>query len=291
MLAREEIRAECGDYNWLLVDARLSLGSAGRGSSGGTGSFQSGWMMPIRDGTKQTELLLVPAGSFPLALGKRAAVARCTDGWLGWCCWWLARMSPPAAGAGIRPADRDGNPLGHRRPAGAGGAPNCSLRVCCFPFAVGGSGFCCGDAVQSLLGIWRVRSQFRSRWTCLWIGRVLLFTVSLSIVTGIVFGLLPALRAFGPNSEHALLGWRLPARIPCLRLNTTWWEARSQSSLVLLVAATVPAKLQNASSIPLWHEREHVLMLGFDARGQGNSNDRAVALFRHCGNECWRFRA
>jgi predicted permease len=112
-------------------------------------------------------------------------------------------------------------------------------------------------------------------------GRVLLFTAGLAVLTGVLFGLAPALK-----STRVELSWMLKgggAAISVLRrfgLKNGLVVVQVAVSLVLLVAAGLFLRsLKNSLAVPLGMDPGNVLLLSFDPRAAGYSNDRAEMLF------------
>ena len=111
--------------------------------------------------------------------------------------------------------------------------------------------------------------------------RVLLFTAGTAAAAAVLFGLAPALK-----STRVELTSMLKADgggIFALRrfgLKNGLVVVQVAVSLVLLVAAGLFLQsLKNASSVPLGIHARNVLLLGFDPRAAGYSNDRAELLF------------
>ncbi len=106
--------------------------------------------------------------------------------------------------------------------------------------------------------------------------RVLLFTCALAIVTGVLFGLVPALRATRPDLVTAL------KNETSANIRTRRFGARSalvlvqvSLSLVLLVGAGLFVRsLQNASSIDLGMRTDHLLLMTFDPKLHHYSPDK-----------------
>jgi putative ABC transport system permease protein len=98
--------------------------------------------------------------------------------------------------------------------------------------------------------------------------RVLLFTAALSIATGIIFGLAPALRATNPDLVSVLKDQTAGfANIRRFGLRNGLVVVQVTLSVVLLVSAGLFLRsLQNASSIDLGMEPDNVLIMGFDPR-------------------------
>lgn len=98
--------------------------------------------------------------------------------------------------------------------------------------------------------------------------RVVLFTASLAVATGIIFGLAPALRATRPDLVGALKNETLSlGRIRRFGMRNLLVLAQVSLSLVLLVGAGLFLRsLQNASSIDLGMRTNGILMMAFDPK-------------------------
>jgi len=106
--------------------------------------------------------------------------------------------------------------------------------------------------------------------------RVLAFTVALSMMTGVVFGLLPALRATRPDLVAALKDQG--GAVGSFRrfgLRNLLVVGQVTLSLVLLVGSSLFLRsLQNASSIDLGMRPENVLLMGVDPKLHNYSPDK-----------------
>ena len=98
--------------------------------------------------------------------------------------------------------------------------------------------------------------------------RVLLFTAGLSILTGIVFGLAPALRSTRPDLVEALKGDSLVfGRLRRFSLRNALVVVQVALSLVLLVGAGLFLRsLGNASSIDIGMKPDNVLLMAVDPK-------------------------
>jgi len=114
-------------------------------------------------------------------------------------------------------------------------------------------------------------------------GRVMLFTAGVAILTGILFGLAPALSATRISLTAALkeggAGSRLGARRS--RLAKVLVSAQVALSLVLLVGAGLFLRtLQKLESVPLGFEREQLLMFRISPGLNGYSGPRLADYYR-----------
>ena len=108
--------------------------------------------------------------------------------------------------------------------------------------------------------------------------RVALFTLGLSIVTALVFGLVPALRASRPDLVAALKdGPAVFGRVGRSRLRNTLVVVQVSLSLVLLATAGLFLRsLGNASSIDIGFKPDKILMMTVDPKLQNYSHDKTV---------------
>ncbi len=106
--------------------------------------------------------------------------------------------------------------------------------------------------------------------------RVFLFTAALSVVTGIIFGLAPALRATRPDLVATLKDQG--GAIGSFRrfgMRNLLVVTQVALSLVLLVGSSLFLRsLGNASSIELGMRTDHLLLMGFDPKLHHYSADR-----------------
>ncbi|MGH9791123.1 MAG: ABC transporter permease, partial [Candidatus Acidiferrales bacterium] len=113
--------------------------------------------------------------------------------------------------------------------------------------------------------------------------RVLLFTLGVSLLTGIVFGLAPALQASRPNLQLALKDrTSVPSRA------NRWFSLRNALvmgqvalSLVALVGAGLFLRsLQKAQQIDPGFETQSMMLLSFDVSGEGMNMARGQEFFK-----------
>jgi predicted permease len=112
--------------------------------------------------------------------------------------------------------------------------------------------------------------------------RVLGFVAGLSLLTGILFGLAPALQATRPDVVPALKESRTGgARRPFgLSLSRVLMIAQIAFALVVLVAAGLFVRtLSNLSSIRLGFERENLLTFRLNARQAGHEDPEIVGFY------------
>jgi predicted permease len=113
--------------------------------------------------------------------------------------------------------------------------------------------------------------------------RVALFTLGLSVITALLFGLVPALRASRPDLVGALKdGPAVLGGMGRSRLRNTLVVVQVTLSLVLLATAGLFLRsLGNASSIDIGFKTDHVLMMTVDPKLHGYSHDKTAQFLTH----------
>jgi predicted permease len=108
--------------------------------------------------------------------------------------------------------------------------------------------------------------------------RVALFTLGLSIITALLFGLIPAFRASRPDLVSTLKdGQALFGRVGRSRLRNALVVVQVALSLVLLATAGLFLRsLGNASSIDIGFKTDNVLIMTMDPKLQSYSHDKTV---------------
>ena len=112
--------------------------------------------------------------------------------------------------------------------------------------------------------------------------RVLLFALALSLVTGVVFGLLPALRASSTSPIEALKGRGGEApRRRLVPLRDALVVAQVAGSLVLLIGAGLFLRsLSRAQAIDPGFDPERALVFSLDLEAQGYDDARGAAFYQ-----------
>ena len=113
---------------------------------------------------------------------------------------------------------------------------------------------------------------------------VLAFTAGVTLLTGLLFGLAPALRATRPDlnvvlrgTAHNISGGRRPGRWPLARILV---GAQVALSLILLVIAGLFVRsLQNLSAVPLGYEATHFVMFRLSPASNGYKQAAIRPLF------------
>ncbi len=113
--------------------------------------------------------------------------------------------------------------------------------------------------------------------------RVALFTLGLSIITALLFGLVPAMRASRPDLVGSLKdGPALFGRVGRSRLRNALVVVQVALSLVLLATAGLFLRsLGNASSIDIGFKTDNMLMMTMDPKLQSYSHDKTVQFLAH----------
>jgi len=108
--------------------------------------------------------------------------------------------------------------------------------------------------------------------------RVAMFTLGLSVITALLFGLVPAMRASRPDLVEALKdGSLLFGRVGRSGLRNTLVVVQVSLSLVLLATAGLFLRsLGNASSIDIGFKSDNLLMMSMDPKLQNYSHDKTV---------------
>ena len=118
--------------------------------------------------------------------------------------------------------------------------------------------------------------------------RVLIFAMCLSVLTGIVFGLAPALRASRPDLVSSLkdaneafnIGKRQSRRLRWLGLRNVLVMLQVAVSIVLLVAAGLLVRsLINAQYVDLGYATDGIAVLQADVREAGYEGDAGRQIF------------
>ncbi|NKB87820.1 MAG: FtsX-like permease family protein [Acidobacteria bacterium] len=109
-------------------------------------------------------------------------------------------------------------------------------------------------------------------------GRVLLFTTVIAVVTGLVFGIVPALRAAGTNVVSAIHG---AGRVSGgNRLRSTLVVIQIATSVALLIGAGLFVRsLQNATTIDPGFDSDRMLLATVDPGLQGYSTEDTRAFY------------
>ena len=148
-----------------------------------------------------------------------------------------------------------------------------------------------GGLAGLLLGAWAIKSL--SRLIPVTLVRldqirlnipVLLFTLGISVLTGLLFGLLPALRTARTNPNISLKqGGRLIGRSGWARACNSLLVAEVSLALVLLVGAGLMLRtLQQLTRVDLGFDATNLLTLRFQLPNNISNNERRLAFFREC---------
>jgi predicted permease len=111
-------------------------------------------------------------------------------------------------------------------------------------------------------------------------GRVLAFTGAVAAVTGIAFGLIPALRASRPNLVAELKGETAAARGSWLSLRSALVIAQVAVSMVLLVGAGLFLRsLGKAEAVDPGFDPTNTVLMTFDLESNGFTQERGRAFY------------
>src|SRR4030095_10942020 len=112
--------------------------------------------------------------------------------------------------------------------------------------------------------------------------RVLVFTVAISLITGVLFGLAPALRStridltpsLKENSQH------YPGRVSSLLTKSLIIAQVSMSFVLLIGAGLFLRTLRNLESVDVGFNRENLLLFRVDPRLSGYKGSQIANLYR-----------
>ncbi len=111
-------------------------------------------------------------------------------------------------------------------------------------------------------------------------GRVLGFTLWVSVLTGIVFGLTPALKVSSPSPASTLKDGNVASALPQARLRKSLVVSQVALSLLLLIgAALFSTSLRNLESSELGFRPERLLTFSVDPSTAGYSQSRMATFF------------
>ena len=106
--------------------------------------------------------------------------------------------------------------------------------------------------------------------------RVMLFTAAVSIFTGVLFGLAPALQSSRAQLAPALKNESLAERLRRFQIRDVLISAQVAMSVVLLVGSVLVVRsLQNALTVPLGFDPRHVALVSYNLQLQGYDEARA----------------
>jgi macrolide transport system ATP-binding/permease protein len=102
----------------------------------------------------------------------------------------------------------------------------------------------------------------------------------ISLITGVVFGMAPAIESTKPNLTDALKSTRSRGRVSQPRLRNLLVIGQIAVSLVLLIGAGLLVRgLQQAQSTELGFDQKNLLVLSMDLTTQGYDEARAATLY------------
>ena len=129
--------------------------------------------------------------------------------------------------------------------------------------------------LRALLGIDQSESlQFRLHWP------LLAFTAGVSLITGIAFGLVPALRATEVNPGTVMKGDAPGVGRLGLGPTRAFLVVQVAASVLVLVGATLFNRtLRNLEGVDAGFNRDHLLLMTIDPRESRFQGDRVTSLF------------
>ncbi len=108
-------------------------------------------------------------------------------------------------------------------------------------------------------------------------GHVMLFAAAVSVLTGILFGLAPALQSTSPQLAPALKNEAVAERLRKFQLRDVLIAAQVALSVLLLVGSVLVVRsLQHALTVPLGFDPQHVALVEFDLGLQGYNDSRGA---------------
>ncbi|HEU4769963.1 MAG TPA: ABC transporter permease [Pyrinomonadaceae bacterium] len=111
--------------------------------------------------------------------------------------------------------------------------------------------------------------------------RVMLFSLAVSLITGVVFGLVPALQTTRPNLLNTLKETAAQGGAGRTRLRSVLVVAQIAISLVVLIAAGLVVRtLQQLQTMNPGFDPQNALSMSFDLSLQGHDQPRAQQFYR-----------
>ena len=193
----------------------------------------------------------------------------------------LRERRQPAAGACRRPAARDGDPAGARRHAPASWSSSCSSRASFSHSQAGPSGILISLAGAPIVLNFFVTPEMREPVATTPDLRILAFTFALSALTGILFGLAPAVQSTNPDVTPALKDNAGSVLGGQGRVRKVLVSAQVAIALLLLVGAGLFLRtLNNLLAVDIGFKTESVLSFTVDPGMNGYSPDRTRQFAR-----------
>ena len=111
--------------------------------------------------------------------------------------------------------------------------------------------------------------------------RVLLFTLAVSLITGILFGIAPAIQSTRVSLAGMLKSERAMGRLGRSHVRDALAATQIAIALVLAIGAGLIARtLQKASNVDVGFNAENIVVAGFDLRTQGYGDAREQEFYR-----------
>ncbi len=147
--------------------------------------------------------------------------------------------------------------------------------------AGGAAGFLLAQWLMELFTAWRPPIDVPVIPTLHMDTRVMLFAAVASVITGIIFGLAPALQSTRAELAPALKNEAVAERLRRFALRDLLVTAQVAMSVVLIVASVLVVRsLQHALTLPLGFEPRHAASVSFDMTLQGYDHARIDELNR-----------
>lgn len=109
--------------------------------------------------------------------------------------------------------------------------------------------------------------------------RVLAFTAGISLLTGLVFGTVPAIRASRVETSEILRGGSASSRVSARFATALIWTQVALATTVVTLGALFAGSLYNLKAQSLGFEADQVLLFQVDPRMQGYSRDRLAPFY------------
>ena len=151
----------------------------------------------------------------------------------------------------------------------------------------GGAGILLAYWLTELVNVWRPPVDVPVIPHVVLDARVLLFAAAISLVTGILFGLAPALQSTRSSVAGAMKNEALFEKFRRLSLRDILVATQVALSVVLLVASILVVRsLQRALSLNLGFQPQHAAMVSLDFAAKGTAGNRVATFSANCFRNC-----